>query len=204
MIIFSDKDAISFKSRFPFDKKKLHKVSLKCYLIWTSYWKFEFSAIDEKLSTSFWKNISSVGKQQPALQGAGAHSNHIFQRHWTRKFFLKNIVVPTPTYLNFIILKCHLYSTDIRYDYGIEENRHNGTEDSNPKWFQTLEPLVEDRCTKITNYTFSVENHPPLIVKELCYCRFGFCNNGMIVHNSSITKILIVIYQLLTNFFPLI
>ena len=94
----------------------------------------------------------------------------------------------------------YLYSTDIRYDYGIEENRQNGTEDSNPKWFQTLEPLVEDRCTKITNYTFFVENHPPLIVKELCYCRFGFCNNGMIFHNSSITKILIVIYQLLTYF----
>ena len=38
---------------FLLTKKKLHKVSLKCYLIWTSYWKFEFSALDEKLSTSF-------------------------------------------------------------------------------------------------------------------------------------------------------
>ena len=47
---------------FLLTKKSYIKFSLKCYLIWTSYWKFEFSAIDEKLSTSFSKNISSVNK----------------------------------------------------------------------------------------------------------------------------------------------
>ena len=49
---------------FLLTKKKLHKVSLKCYLIWTSYWKFEFSTIDEKLSTSFCNNmlVSSIKK----------------------------------------------------------------------------------------------------------------------------------------------
>ena len=97
----------------------------------------------------------------------------------------------------------HLYSSDIRHDYGIiAENRRNGTEDLYPKWFQTLEPLVEDRCSRITNYTYSVENHPPLIVKELCYCRFGFCNNGIIFHNSGIITNILIIY-LLTYYFSI-
>ena len=86
---------------FLLTKKKLHKVSLKCYLIWTSYWKFEFSTIDEKLSTSFCNNMLVSTK----------HSNHIFQGHWKLKIFLKNINVPT--YLQFIISKCHIYIRQI-------------------------------------------------------------------------------------------
>ena len=61
---------------FLLTKKKLHKVSLKCYLIWTSYWKFEFSAIDEKLLTSFCNNllVSSVNKSPHCTVRVRIHS----------------------------------------------------------------------------------------------------------------------------------